>query len=146
VSEEARADTPPASPHQLVNPETLPPPSGYSHAVVTGPGRIVALSGQTGHRADGTIAEDLAGQFDQAAWNVTEALRAAGGRPECLVQLLIFVTDLAEYRASREEIGEAYRRHLGRHFPAMALLGVSELVDPRAKVELVGTAVVPESS
>ncbi|HEV8681865.1 MAG TPA: RidA family protein [Actinomycetota bacterium] len=142
MSEEA----PPASPHQLVNPDTLPPPRGYSHAVVAGPGRIVTLSGQTGHRADGEIAEDLVGQFDQAAWNVAEALRAAGGSPEHLVQLLIFVTDVAEYRASREQIGEAYRRHLGRHFPAMALLGVSELVDRRAKVELVGTAVVPESS
>jgi enamine deaminase RidA (YjgF/YER057c/UK114 family) len=95
---------------------------------------------------DGTIAEDLVGQFDQAAWNVAEALRAASASPEHLVQLLIFVTDVAEYRASRKEIGEAYRRHLGRHFPAMALLGVSELVDPRAKVELVGSAVVPEGT
>jgi enamine deaminase RidA (YjgF/YER057c/UK114 family) len=142
VSEEARAGTPP---HRLVNPETLPPPKGYSHAVVAASGTVIALAGQTGHRADGTIEEDLVGQFDQAVRNVAEALRAAGGRPEHLVQLLIFVTDVADYRASREPIGEAYRRHLGRHFPAIALLGVSELVDPRAKVELVGIAVVPEA-
>jgi enamine deaminase RidA (YjgF/YER057c/UK114 family) len=140
VSEEAAL---PASPHRLVNPETLPPPTGYSHAVVAATGTVVALAGQTGHRADGTIEGDLVAQFDQAAANVTEALRAAGGEPEHLVQLLIFVTDLADYREHRQEIGEAYRHHLGRHFPAMALLGVSELVDPRAKVELVGVAVVP---
>lgn len=142
MSEESGRATVP-TPHRLVNPDTLPPPRGYSHAVVAGPGRIVALSGQTGHRADGTIDEGLVGQFDQAAGNVAEALRAAGGRPEHLVQLLIFVTDVAAYRGHPEEIGEAYRRHLGRHFPAMALLGVAELVDPRAQVELVGLAVVP---
>jgi enamine deaminase RidA (YjgF/YER057c/UK114 family) len=135
-----------SSPHRLVNPDTLPPTRGYSHAVVAATGTVVALAGQTGHRVDGTIDEDIVGQFEQAARNVAEALRAAGGRPEHLVQLLIFVTDVGDYRAQREGIGEAYRRHLGRHFPAMALLGVTELVDPRAKVELVGTAVVPEGS
>jgi enamine deaminase RidA (YjgF/YER057c/UK114 family) len=133
----------PETPHRLINPDTLPPPRGYSHAVVAAAGTVVALAGQTGHRADGTIEEDLVGQFEEAARNVTEALRAAGGEPEHLVQLLIFVTDVAEYREHREEIGQAYRRNLGRHFPAMALLGVSELVDPRAQVELVGLAVVP---
>jgi enamine deaminase RidA (YjgF/YER057c/UK114 family) len=143
VSEEARAAAPTDSPHRLVNPDTLPPPRGYSHAVVAAAGTVVAVAGQTGHRPDGTIEEDLVGQFDQAAGNVAEALRAAGSRPGHLVQLLIFVTDVAEYRDRREEIGGAYRRHLGRHFPSMALLGVSELVDPRAKVELVGLAVVP---
>lgn len=145
MSEEARADTTPGAPHRLVNPDTLPPPRGYSHAVVAGEGTVVALAGQTGHRADGTIGKDLVGQFDQAAANVAETLRAAGGEPEHLVQLLIFVTDVAAYRDHREEIGKAYRRHLGRHFPAMALLGVSELVDPRAQVEIVGLAVVPRS-
>jgi enamine deaminase RidA (YjgF/YER057c/UK114 family) len=144
VSDEARPDAPPASTHRLVNPDSLPPPRGYSHAVVAaGTGTVVALAGQTGHHADGSIEENLVGQFDQAAWNVVEALRAAGGSPEHLVQLLIFVTEVAEYREHREEIGEAYRRHLGKHFPAMALIGVSELVDPRARVEVVGLAVVP---
>jgi enamine deaminase RidA (YjgF/YER057c/UK114 family) len=144
VSEEAGADAVPETPHRLLNPDTLPPPRGYSHVVVAATGTVVALAGQTGHRADGTLEEDLAGQFDQAAGNVAEALRAAGGAPEHLVQLLIFVTDVSEYRDHREEIGEAYRRQLGRHFPAMALIGVSELVDPRARVEIVGLAVVPE--
>jgi enamine deaminase RidA (YjgF/YER057c/UK114 family) len=132
------------TPHRFVNPDTLPPPVGYSHAVVAAPGRIVFLGGQTGHRPDGSIAERLEEQFDQAAANVAEALRAAGGRPEHLVQMVIYTTDLAEYRRSREPIGEAYRRHLGRHFPAMALLGVSELMDPAASMELLAVAVVPD--
>lgn len=142
---EADSEDVPETPHRLINPETLAKPSGYSHAVIAAPGTVVSLAGQTGHRADGTIAENLVEQFDQAAWNVAEVLRAAGGRPEHLVQLLIFVTDPAGYRAHREEIGEAYRTHFGKHYPAMALLSVSELFDPRAMVELVGLAVVPGS-
>jgi enamine deaminase RidA (YjgF/YER057c/UK114 family) len=131
-------------PHRLVNPETLPPPTGYSNAVVAAPGTLVFLGGQAGHRPDGSMAQDLVAQFDQAAANVAEALRAAGGRPEHLVQILIYVTDVAEYRRSLEPIGQAYRKHLGKHYPAMALLGVTELFDRAAKVELVALAVVPD--
>lgn len=135
-----------ASPHRLVNPETLPPPVGYAHAVLAAPGRVVALGGQAGHRADGSLAEGgLVSQFRQAAANVAEALRAAGGRPEDLVQLLIFTTDVAGYRSSLDEIGAAYRDHFGKHYPPMALLGLSELFDPAAVVELVGLAVIPEA-
>jgi enamine deaminase RidA (YjgF/YER057c/UK114 family) len=132
------------SPHRNVNPETLPPPTGYSHATVAAPGTVVYLGGQTGHRLDGSIAEDLVEQFDQAAGNVAEAVRAAGGSPEHLVRMVIYVTDLAAYRASLGPIGQAYRRHLGKHYPAMALIGVSELFDGAAKVELVGVAVIPD--
>jgi enamine deaminase RidA (YjgF/YER057c/UK114 family) len=130
--------------HRIVNPEELSPPSGFAHAVVAGDGVTVYLGGQTGHRADGSLAGgDLVTQFDQACANVVTALRAAGGEPEHLVQLLIFATDLPDYRSRLRDLGEVYRRHLGRHFPAVALLGVAELVDPGAVVELVGTAVVP---
>jgi enamine deaminase RidA (YjgF/YER057c/UK114 family) len=132
------------SPHRNVNPETLPPPSGYSHATVAAPGTVVHLGGQTGHRRDGSIAEDLVEQFGQAASNIVEAVGAAGGSPEHLVQVLIYVTDMAEYRGSLGPIGQAYRQHLGKHYPAMALIGVPELFDPRAKVELVGVAVIPD--
>jgi enamine deaminase RidA (YjgF/YER057c/UK114 family) len=130
--------------HRNVNPETLPPPTGYSHATVAAPGATVYLGGQTGHRRDGSIAEDLVEQFDQAAGNVAEAIRAAGGSPEHLVRMEIYVTDLAAYRASLGTIGQAYRRHLGKRYPAMALIGVSELFDAAAKVELVGVAVIPD--
>lgn len=132
------------SPHELINPRSLPPPSGFSHALVAAEGRLVFLGGQAGHREDGSlVGPGFVEQFDRALANTAEALRAAGGSPGHLVQLLIYVTNVLEYRGARKEIGEAYRRHFGRHFPPMALLGVSELFDPGAKVELVGVAVVP---
>jgi enamine deaminase RidA (YjgF/YER057c/UK114 family) len=132
------------SPHELINPDALPAPSGYAHAAVAAPGQTVYLGGQTALRADGSLVEGgIVEQFDQACANVVEALAAAGGRPEDLVSLTIYTTDLPAYRDARPLIGEAYRRRLGKHYPAMALLGVSELVDPAAKVELVGVAVIP---
>lgn len=135
------------TPHQIVNPETLEPPIGYSHAVVAAAGQTVYLGGHTGHRADGTLAgEGLLEQFDQASANVVEALTAAGGRPEHLVSMLIFVTDVEEYRNARRELGVKHRKHFGAHYPAVALLGVSGLFDRNAKVELVCVAVIPESA
>jgi enamine deaminase RidA (YjgF/YER057c/UK114 family) len=130
--------------HELLNPEGLPEPVGFAHAVIPQEGRRVYLGGQTGHRAEGTLAgEDLVTQFDQACANVVTAIRAAGGEPEHLVQLLIFTTDVPEYRSLMKDLGVAYRRHFGKHYPAVALLGTPELFDPQAKVELVGVAVVP---
>ncbi|HWC31522.1 MAG TPA: RidA family protein [Actinomycetota bacterium] len=132
------------TPHEIVNPPSLPRPSGFSHALVAASGRLVFLGGQAGHRADGSlVGPGLVEQFEQAASNVADALRAAGGAPEHLVQLLIFVTDISAYRDALKDVGEAYRRHFGRHFPPMALFGVTELFDPGAKVELVGVAVLP---
>jgi enamine deaminase RidA (YjgF/YER057c/UK114 family) len=134
----------PRSPHHLVNPETLAPPVGFSHAVAAAPGRTVYLGGQTGHRKDGTLAEgSVLEQFDQALANVVAALAAAGGRPEHLVSMQILVTDAAEYRASLKALGRVWRRHLGRHYPAIALVGATELLDPEAMVELVCVAVIP---
>jgi enamine deaminase RidA (YjgF/YER057c/UK114 family) len=136
---------PPLSPHLLLNPAWLPPAVGFTHAVVPAPGLVVYLGGQAGHRPDGTLPSDeLLDQFDQACTNLVEALAAVGGWPHDLVWMQIFVTDAAEYRSSLKEIGEVYRRHFGRHYPAMALLEVSGLLDPRSKVEVMGMAVVPE--
>jgi enamine deaminase RidA (YjgF/YER057c/UK114 family) len=133
------------TPHRLVNPETLAPPVGYAHAVAAAPGRVVALAGQVAQDADGVVrGEDVVEQFGRAAANVVTALAAAGGSPEHLVSLQVFTTDLAAYRASLTALGEAYRRAFGRHYPAMAVIGVPELFDPAALVELVGVAVVPE--
>lgn len=125
------------TPHRIVNPETLPAPSGFAHAVVAAPGRTVYLGGQIGEGA--TVAE----QFSAAAANVVTALRAAGGEPQHLVSLTIFVTDVEAYRSALGSIGDAYRDHFGRHYPAMALFEVSRLFEPDALVELVGVAVVP---
>lgn len=131
------------SPHRQVNPDSLPPPSGYAHATVAAPGTAVYLGGQAGHRPDGSIASDLVEQFEQACANVLEALRAAGGEAEHLVQLTIFATDVGEYRGRLRELGRAWRGRFGRHYPAMALIGTTELFDAEAQVELVGVAVVP---
>jgi enamine deaminase RidA (YjgF/YER057c/UK114 family) len=85
-------------------------------------------------------------QFAQACLNVAIALESTGARRQDLATLQIFVTDVASYRSLRRELGEAYRAVFGRHYPPMALLGVNELYDPAARVELVGTAVIPGDS
>jgi enamine deaminase RidA (YjgF/YER057c/UK114 family) len=132
------------SPHRIVRAPGLPEPSGYAHAVVAEPGTLVYLGGQTAQGSDGAIrGRTVAEQFDVAAGNVVAALAAAGGQPEHLVYVTIYVTDVAEYRASLGELGGVYRRHLGHHYPAMALLGVNSLFDDAAKIELVGVAVIP---
>jgi enamine deaminase RidA (YjgF/YER057c/UK114 family) len=133
------------TPHRIVNPDTLEPPVGYSHAVVAAPGRTVYIGGQTGLRRDGTLAgPGIVEQFDQASANVVEALSAAGGGPEHLVSMLMFVTDVGEYRTSRRELGVVHKKHFGSHYPATALLEVSGLFDGDAKIELVCVAVVPD--
>jgi enamine deaminase RidA (YjgF/YER057c/UK114 family) len=135
-------ERPIASPHEIRNPETLPPAQGFSHAVIAQAGRTVYLAGQTAQQTDGAVVgATLAEQFEVAAGNVVKALEAAGAHPQDLVSMQIFVTDITEYRRLSKEIGEAYRRHFGRHFPAMALLEVRRLFDPAAKVELMCIAV-----
>ncbi|MGQ0669385.1 MAG: RidA family protein [Actinomycetota bacterium] len=132
------------SPHEIRNPEGLAPARGFSHAVIAARGRTVYLGGQTAHGPDGELrGGSIVEQFDAAAANVVTALEAAGARPEHLASMQIFVTDAGAYRGSLGEIGEAWRRHFGRHYPAMALFEVSGLFDPEARVELVGIAVIP---
>jgi enamine deaminase RidA (YjgF/YER057c/UK114 family) len=120
----------------IVNPPGLPEPVGYAHAVVAG--GAVYLGGQIGE------GETVVEQFDSAAGKVVTALRAAGGEPEHLVSLVVYTTDVDEYRASLRELGEVWRRHFGRRYPAMALVGVTALLEPAAKIELMGVAVVGE--
>ena len=130
--------------HRLINPDSLAPPVGFSHAVSAAPGRTVYLAGQAGHRKDLSLPDSLVDQFDQACANVVEAVHAAGGRPEHVVSIQIFVIDASAYRAALGEIGRTYRRHFGRHYPAMTLVEVSGLFDASARVELTAVAVVPE--
>jgi enamine deaminase RidA (YjgF/YER057c/UK114 family) len=132
-------------PHRIVNPAGLAPPVGFAHAVVAAPGRTVYLGGQAAQGPDGRITgATVAEQFEVAAGNLVAALAAAGGRPEHLVWLQVLTTDAAAYRAALPQLGAAYRRHLGRHYAATALLEVAGLFDPAAKVELVAIAVVPD--
>jgi len=130
--------------HRLFNPEGMPPASGFSYGAVSAGGRIVHIAGITGHAADSSIDVDLVDQFGAACAGVTRVISEAGGRPSDLVSLTIYTTDIETYRARPKELGVAYRDVFGRHYPPMALFGVSELFDPRALVELVGVAVVPE--
>ena len=125
------------SPHRIVNPPELGAPSGFSHAMVA-TGATVYLAGQIG--AGATIAE----QFERAAGNLIVALRAAGGQVDDLTSLQIFVTDVAAYKESLPAIGQAWRKHFGRHYPAMGLFGVTELFEPDALVELMGVAVLSD--
>jgi enamine deaminase RidA (YjgF/YER057c/UK114 family) len=132
------------SPHRIVRAPGLAEPSGYAHAVVAEPGTLVYLGGQTAQGSDGAIrGRTIVEQFEVAAGNLVAALGAAGGKPEHLVHVTVYVTDVAEYRASLRDLGTVYRRHLGHHYPAMTLVGVSALFDDAAKVELVGAAVIP---
>ena len=122
--------------HRIVNPPELGPPSGFSHAVVAA-GNTVHLAGQIG--AGTTLVE----QFGSAAERLVIALRAAGAEPDDLVSLQVFVTDVGAYRGALPAIGLAWRRHFGRHYPAMGLFGIKELFEPEALVELMGVAVLP---
>jgi enamine deaminase RidA (YjgF/YER057c/UK114 family) len=121
----------------IVNPPELPEPVGFSHAVVAG--GAVYLGGQIGE------GDSVVEQFDSAAAKLVTALRAAGGEPDNLVSLVVYVTDVDEYRASLSELGAVWRRHFGRRYPAMALVGVAALFEPDAKVELMGVAVLPDA-
>jgi enamine deaminase RidA (YjgF/YER057c/UK114 family) len=133
------------SPHELVNPPELAPAVGFSHAVAAGPGRTVYLGGQAAQAPDGSITgANVVEQFEVAAGNLLAALTAAGGQPDHLVSIHIFVTDAPAWRAAQPELGIAWRRHFGRHYPAVALFQVAALFDPDAQVELVATAVVPD--
>jgi enamine deaminase RidA (YjgF/YER057c/UK114 family) len=126
---------------ELVNSPDLAAPVGFSHAVRAGD--TVYLGGQVAQAPDGAVVgETIVEQFDVAAGNLVTALRAAGGEPEDLVSLQVFVTAVSEYRRSLGELGDVWRRHFGRRYPAMGLFGVTELFDPAAKVELMGVAVI----
>jgi enamine deaminase RidA (YjgF/YER057c/UK114 family) len=126
--------------NRIVNAPELGEPLGFSHAVVAGD--TIYLGGQTAEGPEGTIVGDtLVDQFDRAAARLVIALRAAGGEPDDLVTLQVFVTDVAEYHESVMGLGRVWRKHFGRRYPAMGLFGVGALFDPRAKVELMGVAV-----
>ena len=117
-------------------------PSGYSNGVAA-EGRQIFVAGQIAWDAERQIvSDDFVAQVEQALRNIVHVLAEAGARPEDLVRLTWYVVDKREYLARSNEVGEAYRRVIGRHFPAMTLVQVAALVDDRAKVEIEATAVV----
>lgn len=128
---------------RAVQPEGWPRPRGYSNGM-EGRG-VVYVAGQIGWDATETmVSDDFVAQFRQALANVVAVVEAAGGEVKDIARLTIYVTDLDAYRGRIAEVGPAYREVLGKHFPAMALLGVAGLVEPRAKVEIEATAILPE--
>lgn len=135
----------PEPPHRRIDPPSLARPVGYSHGVLAVPGRLLALGGQVGWDREGRFAHphDLVAQADLALGNLVEVLREAGGTPEHVVQLRVYVRSAQAWRDHAKEIGESWRRHMGRWYPAMALFEVSRLYEPDALVEIEGWAVIP---
>jgi enamine deaminase RidA (YjgF/YER057c/UK114 family) len=130
---------------ETIQPKHWAAPKGYANGVVA-TGRQLFIAGQIGWNAQGQFeSDDFVAQVEQALKNIVDVLTAAAGKPSDLVRINWYVTDKAEYVARQREIGEAYRRVLGRNFPAMTLLVVAGLLEPRAKVEIEATAVLADS-
>lgn len=132
-------------PHQLINPAELGAPKGYSNGVLCEPGgRLLFVAGQIGwNESSQIVSERFSEQFGRAIRNVATVIEAAGGNAEHITRLTIFVSDKQEYMDQIRDVGAAYRRVMGKHFPAMSLLEVSALLEPGAKVEIEATAVIP---
>ncbi len=127
-----------------VDPEELGAPKGWTNGML-GPvgGRILFVAGQDAAEPEGHVTtDDFVEQFDIVLRKLLSVVRAAGGEAASIGRMMIYVTDLDAYRSLRSEVGRVYRSHMGKHFPAMALVEVSRLVDPRAKLEIEATAVL----
>ena len=127
----------------FINPESLGAPRGYSNGVLTEGGRLLFISGQIGwDQKQQIVSDDVVEQFDLALANTIAVVNEAGGRPDQIARLIIYVTDKNEYRDRMEEIGERYRARMGKHFPVMVLVEVKSLLEDKAKIEIEGTAVL----
>ena len=127
---------------EIVQPKHWASPKGYANGIIA-QGRQVFIAGQVGWNAQAHFeSDDFVDQVEQSLKNIVDVLAAAGGEPRHLVRLNWYVTDKAEYAARQPEIGEAYRKTVGRHFPAMTLLVVAGPLEPTAKVEIEATAVI----
>jgi enamine deaminase RidA (YjgF/YER057c/UK114 family) len=129
-------------PLRVVNPESLARPRGYSHGI-KGTGDLVFVAGQIGWNREGRlVSDDFVLQFAQALENVLDVVWSAGGSPESVARLVIYVTDKREYQRRIKDVGAAYRKHMGKHYPAMALVEVKSLLEDAAKVEIEAVALV----
>ena len=128
----------------FINPESLGAPHGYSNGILTNAGgRLLFIAGQIAWDQNQQIVSgDLVEQFDRALANVLAVVTEAGGQPEQIARLIIYVTSKNEYRVRMKEIGGRYRARMGKHFPAMVLVEVKSLLDDRAKIEIEGTALL----
>ncbi len=125
-------------------PPGWPRPKGYANGI-SARGRLIATAGVVGWNAEERFeTDDLGGQFRQVLLNTLAILAEDGAGPEHIVRMTWYVTDIHAYRGSLAEIGAAYRELIGKNFPVMAVVGVTALVEPRAKIEIETLAVVPE--
>ena len=132
--------------YQSILPQGWTRPRGFSHAVVARGATQVRIAGQIGVvRGETSVAADadMGTQWAVALANVVTVLRAAGGQPEHLIMLRAYVTDIGEFNRAGAAVGKAWGESLGKHFPAMTLVQVSALIDPAAKVEIEGEALLP---
>jgi enamine deaminase RidA (YjgF/YER057c/UK114 family) len=129
---------------RVLLPEGWADPIGYANGIETTPGKIVFVAGQVGWDADQKFkSKELVPQFEQALQNVLQVLAEAGGRPDHICRITAFCTDKRAYLDGRRELGRTWRRLMGRHYPAMTLTFVVDLLDHPAKIELEATAVIP---
>lgn len=128
---------------QVLHPKHWAAAKGFANGIAA-EGKQVFVAGQVGWNAEQLFeSDDFAAQTEQALRNIVEVLAEAGARPEHIVRLTWYVTSKQDYISRLRDVGAAYRRVLGRHFPAMTLVQVVALVEDRAKVEIEATAVVP---
>ena len=128
-----------------LQPPDWPRPLGYANGMA-GTGRVAVLAGQIGWDDKGAFAEGLVPQIEQALRNILTVLAEAGGDASHIARLTWFVTDIAAYRDAGKELGAAWRRVMGKTFPAMSVIGVAALVEPQALVEIEATAVVSDAA
>jgi enamine deaminase RidA (YjgF/YER057c/UK114 family) len=127
----------------FINPASLGAPRGYSNGVLTDGGRLLFIAGQIAWNEEQQIVnDDLVAQFDRALANVITVVTEAGGRPNQIARLILYVTDKHDYQRRMKEIGERYRARMGKHFPAMVLVEVKSLLDDAARIEIEGIAVL----
>ncbi len=125
-----------------LNPEGWPQPRGYANGIEA-EGRMVFVAGMIGWDADGIFADGFVGQFEQVLVNTVAVLAEAGAGPAEIVRMTWFVKDLDAYRDNLAGVGAAYRRIIGKNFPTTAVIGVNDLVEPEALLEIETTAVIP---
>lgn len=131
--------------YQVINPVELGAPRGWNNGMLAPRGRVLFIAGQTARDGTGRVPpSDFVAQFAAALDNILAVLRDAGAGPEHVGRMTVFVTDVQAYRDNLKSLGAVWRERMGRSYPAMALLGVSELVDPHALVEIETTAVIPD--
>ncbi len=126
-------------------PDGWAPPIGYSNGIAVDAGRIVFIAGQVGWDAQQKFhSEEIAPQFEQALKNIVAVLAEAGGQPQHICRITAYCCDKPAYLAARRDLGAIWRKYMGKHFPAMSMIFVADLLDSPGKIELEATAVVPK--